>query len=102
MKLLFTQRAEHDLESIYFYFLDVAPYKADDILNEFMSRTEQLLQHPLSGPYDQFLKSWGFYYRCLVVGNYKIIYKVSKEIIYIIQVFDVRQAPEKSLPFDKP
>lgn len=95
MKIVFTARAEKDLENIYSYLFEVAPHVADKIVLAIISKTEQLITHPISAPEEPFLKSWGFNYRFLVEGNYKIIYTVSADIIYIIQVFDARQDPSK-------
>lgn len=97
MQIIFTNRADKDIENIFAYFLEVAPYKAEVVLLEIVTKTEQLITHPFSGPEEQFLKSWGFNYRFLVVGNYKIIYQVSGDTIFIIQVFDARQNPLKML-----
>lgn len=97
MQIVFTRRAETDIENIYAYFIEVAPYKADEIVLELVSRTEILITHPYSGPEEVFLKAFGFNYRFLVVGNYKIIYSVTEIAVYIIQVFDARQDPYKMI-----
>lgn len=99
MQIIFTRRAETDIENIYLYFLEVAPYKADEVILQLVSRTEILITHPYSGPQEEFLKAFGFNYRFLVEGNYKIIYSVKETAVYIIQVFDARQDPLKMLGF---
>jgi plasmid stabilization system protein ParE len=95
MQIIFSDRANKDIENIYAYFFEVAPHKADEIVLDIVLKTEQLLTHPYSGPEELSLKSMGFDYRFLVQGNYKIIYSVLHDTIFIIQVFDARQDPTK-------
>lgn len=49
-----------------------------------------------------FLEQWqedellGVPYRRIIIGNYKVVYKIkNKSLIYILMVFDTRQDPRK-------
>jgi len=95
MRVEYTEKALKDLALVKEYFSEVAPYKADDIVLEIISRILQLESFPMSGPEDDFLKSCGISRRSLVVGNYKIIYRIERNTVYITQVFDARQDPGK-------
>ncbi|TNE80659.1 MAG: type II toxin-antitoxin system RelE/ParE family toxin [Bacteroidetes bacterium] len=95
MRVEYTELAKKDLAKVREYFSEVAPHKTDEILLEILNRALQLESFPMSGPEDDFLKSCGISRRSLIVGNYKIIYRIEEETIYITQVFDARQDPEK-------
>ncbi len=50
-----------------------------------------IAQFPLSGSEEPLMAD----HRYLVEGNYKIIYRVETKTVFIVRVFDARQAPEK-------
>jgi len=58
----------------------------------------RLKGHPFLGQEEEFLKERGSGHRYLVEGNYKIIYKVIGKEVYITDIFDTRQGPEKMNP----
>ena len=95
MQVVYTERAKKDLAQIKEYFSEVAPHKTDEILLEILNRVLQLETFPLSGSEDDFLKSCGLSRRYLVEGNYKIVYRIDGELIFITQIFDARQDPNK-------
>ena len=41
------------------------------------------------------MDSTPFEYRRLVVGNFKIIYRIEGEVIYVTDTFDARQDPKR-------
>lgn len=95
MKIFWTEPALNELTSIYQYLLDntsvsVAKSIIEDILN-----TDQIESFPKSGTIETNLKSSGKEYRYILRGHkrYKIIYRISGTIIYIIDVFDCRKDP---------
>ena len=52
-----------------------------------------------SGPPEEWFESLGQGHRSLLVGTlYKIVYLIKKPIIFITDVFDVRQAQDKMKP----
>jgi toxin ParE1/3/4 len=95
MQVFFTQQALNDLESIYEYYCEHKEDKAKEIVNDIVKRTEQLSELPYSGTIDSFLELWGLKHRFLVEGNYKIMYKVTTNAVFVTQIFDTRQNPEK-------
>ncbi|HWZ23141.1 MAG TPA: hypothetical protein VNW06_10835 [Cytophagaceae bacterium] len=60
-----------------------------------LDRVEISYQNPEAGPIDEILKALNEQHRYLVEGNYKIIYKIVSETIFITGVFDTRQEPQK-------
>jgi toxin ParE1/3/4 len=60
-----------------------------------LSSTNQLEKHPLSGQIEINLKDLEKGHRFIIRGNYKVIYKIQNQKIYITDVFDTRQNPDK-------
>jgi plasmid stabilization system protein ParE len=50
---------------------------------------------PYIGQQEEYLEHLGKDHRRLIEGNYKIIYRVQGEDIYITDIFDSRQDPSK-------
>ena len=56
---------------------------------------DTLLLQPLQGQEEPLLEHLRLEHRRLVVSHYKIIYRVEEECIYITDIFDSRQDPDK-------
>ena len=54
-----------------------------------------LTQFPRGGQIEPWLEHKGLDHRRAVVGNYKVVYRIDKQEIKIIDVFDARQDPKK-------
>jgi toxin ParE1/3/4 len=96
MNLVWTRSAKIDLKFIFDYY----KYKASSsiahkIRNACFDRVEILFQNPEAGPVDEILKELNEGHRYLIEGNYKIIYKIISNTIFITGVFDTRQEPQK-------
>jgi plasmid stabilization system protein ParE len=96
-KVFWTITAIYDLEEIYDFLSAKSVEVAEKQIDNILKREEQLKYQPTSGPV-QDLQSIKEEYRYLIEGNYKIIYHIQKNIIYIDTVFDTRQDPEKLNP----
>lgn len=68
---------------------------ADKIRKSVFNSTRPLIKDPLIGVIEENLKDLKQGHRYLVEGNYKIIYKVFQNNIYITDIFDCRQNPQK-------
>jgi len=66
-----------------------------EIRNQILDAVDALLEHPSIGQEEPFLVNLGRHYRRLVEGHYKIIYRIEDEYIYITDIFDSRQDPDK-------
>ncbi len=96
MQVIWTNFAIAELKSIYLYYRMVAGDSvADKIRNSVFSATKHLSKHSLSGAIEENLVDLKQGHRYLVEGNYKIIYRIMKNEIYITDVFDCRQNPQK-------
>jgi len=96
MKVIWTNFALESLHETYtFYKATVNIRVANKIRAEIFSGVKQLKAQPNSGTIEVLLETTNEGHRYLIIGNYKIIYKISKKNIYITDVFDTRQNPEK-------
>lgn len=57
--------------------------------------TSQLEKHSQIGQIEELLKELDGGHRYIVNDNYKIIYKIQIDKLYITDVFDTRQDPDK-------
>lgn len=96
MILLYTEQALCSLEeSLDFLASNISPEKLIEIRDEILDSADSLLLQPLQGQEEPFLKHLGLGHRRLIVSHYKIIYRIDKEYIYITDIFDSRQDPDK-------
>ncbi len=96
MKLIYTEQALLSLEDVLNLIAPKVPHeKLIEIRDIILDETEKLLAHPLQGQEEPFLKHLGLGHRRLVVSHFKIIYRVAGEYIYITDIFDSRQDPDK-------
>jgi len=96
MNIIWTKSAKSDLRTIFDYYkYNASHVVANKIKETCLDRVEILYQNPEAGPIDEILKVLNEQHRYLVEGNYKIIYKIVSETIFITGVFDTRQEPQK-------
>ncbi len=96
MKLVYTEQALVSLEeALSFLSPKVSHKKLIEIRDEILDAADGLLLHPLQGQEEPYLKHLGLGHRRLVVRHYKIIYRIIGEVIYITDVFDSREDPDK-------
>ncbi len=96
MKLVVTEPAKWHLKAIHDYYKHkVSPKIADKIKSGIIEKLKHLQQFPLTGQEEEYLKEMGLGHRRMVEGNYKIIYRISGETIYVTDIFDSRQDPSK-------
>lgn len=96
MKLFYTEQALISLqECMDFFPLEVPAEKVNEIRDRILAKADMLLQNPYSGQQEEYLEHLDKGHRRLIEGNYKIIYRVQGENIYITDIFDSRQDPVK-------
>ncbi len=96
MKVVYTEQALTSLEeTLEFIALSVTQKKMIEIRDRILDRADTLLKQPLIGQKEPFLDHLGLGHRRLIEGHCKIIYKVVGEYIYITDIFDSRQDPDK-------
>jgi toxin ParE1/3/4 len=102
MKIIWTGFAMDCVKTIYDYQLETEGRKrANRIKRGIISEPKVLIDHPAVGQVEEYLEALNLNHRYLVLGNYKIIYRIENTDIYIADVFDTRQDPEKLVSRNK-
>ncbi|HEX2615931.1 MAG TPA: type II toxin-antitoxin system RelE/ParE family toxin [Flavobacteriales bacterium] len=68
---------------------------ADRITKKVVDDIDRLVEHPRGGQREPLLDHLGLGHRRLVSGHYKIIYRIIDDLIFISDIIDTRQDPEK-------
>ena len=96
MKISITKRAQTKLDEIYIYYAELGyGIKGRKIRAAILKRTLSLKTSPEMGQVDEHLRKKGRIRRYLVEKNYKILYRIEGKKIYITDIFDTRQNPDK-------
>jgi toxin ParE1/3/4 len=96
MRIVYTEQALASLEeALEFIGAKFSHEKLMKIRDRILDHADTLLVQPLKGQKEPFLDHLGLGHRRFVVSHYKIIYKVVGEYIYITDIFDARQDPDK-------
>lgn len=96
MKITWTNFAIAELKKIFLYYRMIAGNQvANKIKKEIFSATKPLTKQPEMGSIEETLLELKQGHRYLVEGNYKIIYRIIQNEIYITDIFDCRQNPTK-------
>lgn len=96
MEILWRDKARRELKAVYDYLSKKNLSAAEEMYMTLLAAAEPLRIFPLMGAIEPLSEGHSREYRYLVVRkNYKLIYTIEAEIIYIITVWDCRQAPAK-------
>ena len=96
MKIKFTALAKSQLKDIYNYYQTNASKQiATKICNKIFEKIELLKTYKEAGSEEEYLRHLNSGHRKLICGNYKIIYRIAQNIIFITDIFDSRQNPNK-------
>lgn len=96
MKLVYLPSArKHLLEAMEYLHREAGTHVVARVRSEILDETERLKQFPRDGQEEEYLSHLGKGHRRLVQGNYKIIYRIEGETIYVTDVFDTRRDPAK-------
>lgn len=92
--VIWTDSAIEELQQIYEYYHNKAGDKtANKLVNKIVDLSIKLEKFPLMGQTEALLIHYKKDIRYLVQGNYKIVYMVQEDIVYVLTVFDCRQDP---------
>ena len=99
MIVLYTAWSKNQLREIYNYYKEIgAPKKGRKIRLSVHKKALQLKDFPFLGREEEMLSSLGQGHRYVVAGQYKIIYRIIDETIYITDIFDTRRNPKGMMP----
>lgn len=96
MKLTFTQQALDSLqEALGFLANDVPVEKLIEIRDAILSKAHKLVKNFRMGQKEEYLDHLGQSHRRIIEGNFKIIYRVEDDTIFITDIFNTRQDPSR-------
>lgn len=96
MELLVTEYAiSHLVESVELTLQRASATKRAEVIDRVLDELGQLLQHPGAGQIEPWLEGATHEYRRLVVGRFKVIYRIDGNRILVTDIFDTRQDPRR-------
>lgn len=99
MKVLITRHAIFAMDEVVEYYRNLGNGKyGRKIRAAVLKKALLLAKFPFMGAEELLLQELGLGHRYLVEGNYKIIYRIEDDIIYITDIFDTRRNPEDIQP----
>lgn len=98
MLVVWSDFAIENLKNIYLFYSETASKDvAHKIRKQILDTSKLLKSNPEIGQIEYWINDSQYQYRYILSGNYKIIYRIDENEIYIMDVFDVRQHPDKIL-----
>jgi toxin ParE1/3/4 len=95
---MWSDTAERDLLSVIEYIADDSPSRALEVFREVKKAAASLHTFPERGRVVPELREFGIIqYHELIVGPWRIIYRVSERPVYVLSVFDSRRNVEDIL-----
>lgn len=95
-KVIWTKKAQSDLHEIYDYMKKDSEDRAIKLIDAIVKKVDILEQGFFgAGQREEILRHLKKEYRRLIEGNYKIVYHISKDKVYINSIFYARQNPRK-------
>ncbi len=100
MKVQITKPAQRRLDRIDDYYKKKGYLrKGRKLRKQIVEQSKLLSQNPYLGQEEEHLKQLGKGHRYLLIKPFfKLIYLIIKPVIYITDIFDTRQDPEKMKP----
>lgn len=98
MKVIYTEKSIESLNETLHFLIDeqdLSIEQASKIATRLLDKANELAEKPFIGQKEEYLAHLKKDHRRLVEGNFKIIYRVENNIIYITDFFDTRQNPFK-------
>lgn len=91
-RLIWTRLALRRLRDTYTYIRDnQSDQAAKMVVNKLLQRPNVLLQHPLVGAKEPLLAGKKYEYRRLLQWNWKLVYRVEGDTIYIVTLVHMAQ-----------
>ena len=98
MRIIYTGQFFESLEESLQFLLKVQGVPLEKVLeirNQLLDKADNLVINPHLGQYEEYLDHLEKGHRRLIEGNFKIIYRIESDCIYITDFFDTRQDPKK-------
>ncbi|MDO5664899.1 MAG: type II toxin-antitoxin system RelE/ParE family toxin [Bacteroidia bacterium] len=95
-EIIWLPTAQKHLHAIYNWLAERSETAATRLFNDILNETERLTDFPEIAKKEPILKDFTKEFRALVVRkNFKIIYYIQADKVYISAVWDCRQDPSK-------
>jgi addiction module RelE/StbE family toxin len=91
-KVRWAERARDDLREIYDFIARDSPRAAEALVERVLHSTERLVSFPETGRAVPEFPDLG--YRELLVGSYRVWYRIEKETVWIVTVVHGRRLPK--------
>ncbi len=102
MQVKFTKQAQDELDKIADYYSTNANEDvAERLVVGIVAKATALQRFPNLGVLDPNLVNARFTYKYVVYKKFKIIFRKTKNVIYINDIFDARQDPQKLVERNK-
>lgn len=85
----------HLVESVELTLGSASIEKREEVIDTVLEETRRLIQWPHAGQVEVWLADREHEYRRLVVGNFKIIYRIQGDMVHVTDLFDARQNPKR-------
>ncbi len=98
MKVIYTEQSLYSLEESLYFLIDEQKMPLEKVLAikiQLLDRADSLVTYSQTGQVEEYLEHLDKEHRRLIVGHFKIIYRIEGKLIYITDFFDTRQNPEK-------
>lgn len=98
MKVVLTDQSLERLEKSLLYYLEelqIPKNKVVEIKSKLLKSAKSISRQPYKGQYELYLSKLNQGHRRLIEGNFKIVYRVEENVIYVVDFFDSRDNPEK-------
>ena len=98
MKVIYTEQSLDSLAETLQFLLQQQEIPLEKVLaikTQLLDKADSLISYPEAGQMEEYLEHLGKSHRRIVEGNFKIIYRVEGELIYITDFFDTHQDPQK-------
>jgi plasmid stabilization system protein ParE len=93
MEILWYSKAEQDLNDNISYIAKGSPQNALLVLDKLLKFTDSLVLFPYKYPKEPAYNREDI--RFAIKWTFKIIYRVTPDILYILRIFNTRQSPHK-------
>ena len=102
MEVIITDFAKSQLKAIFIYYAaEVSETTASKLIDKIINSINELERLPSIGTKEPLLAELESNHKYIIAGNYKIIFLRANEIIYITDIFDCRQNPNKIIKRNK-
>jgi len=96
LSIIWTETTKNQLEKIYLYIAEASSIvQADNVFEKLVQSTASLIEHPQKYPADKYKTNNDGSYRAYELYHFRISYRITSDVIYIVRVRSTHQNPEE-------